>query len=148
MQKSGRYYGTGDFAQAAIALRKAIDGGCGVVITYSALAASQEKAGETAEAEQTFNEALRIYPRSVFLRVRYVTMLETAGRDNDATAQLTAARDIDKRQADGWYNLFKIGSVRAFYAARENSDIAAPAELLPEAAVIEYLDKPPVEPPH
>ena len=59
---------------------------------------------------------------------------------------MASARDADKRQADGWYNLFKIGSVRAFYAARENSELAAPAELLPEAAVLEYLDKPLGEP--
>jgi hypothetical protein len=58
---------------------------------------------------------------------------------------LAAAREIDKRQADGWYNLLTIGSVWAFYAARENADLAAPAELRPEAAVLEYLDKPPGE---
>src|SRR5436190_1310013 len=42
LQRSGRYYAAEDFAQAAIDLQRAINGGSGVVITYSALAASFE----------------------------------------------------------------------------------------------------------
>ena len=146
LQRFGRYYATEDFASAAVHLRKAIDGGCGVVLTYSALAASFEKSGQPDSADHVFDEALRIYPRSVFLRIRYSRFLTDINRQADSAAQFAIARAIDKRQADGWSNLFEIGSVRAFYAARENRELAAPAELLPEAAVLEYLDKPPGEP--
>lgn len=145
LQTSGRYYADQDFLSAATELRKAIDGGCGVVLTYSALAASYEKSGDAGASESAFNEALNIFPRSVFLRVRYAKFLEAAGRAAESQVQMDIARQCDRRQADGWYNLLTIGSTRAFYAARENADIAPPAELKPEAAVLEYLDKQPGE---
>lgn len=147
LRRSGRHYADEEFGAAASDLRRAIDGGCGVVITYSALAASYEKAGDAENVERTFDEAFRIFPRSVFLRVRYAMYLETAGHQARSDAQMLIARSIDKRQANGWFNVFKIGSVRAFYAAQQDPEIAAPVDLLPDGAVLEYLDKPPGEAP-
>jgi hypothetical protein len=51
------------------------------------------------------------------------------------------ARSIDTAQADGWYNLIAIGSVAAFNAARQDPRLAPPADLLPPAAVLQFLDK-------
>lgn len=146
LQSSARSYSAGDHAAAAAEIRTAIDGGCGVVLTYAALATSQERIDDLAAAEATFGEAMSIFPRSVFLRVRYSLMLEKAGRAAEADGQFATARAIDPRQADGWRNLITVGSVRSFYAAREDPRLAAPAELLPEAAVLEYLDELPKEP--
>jgi len=69
-----------DHAGAAALLSEGIQRGIGVSITYSDLAKYQTLAGDPAAAERTLNEAIRIFPRSVFLRVRFATFLEDAGR--------------------------------------------------------------------
>jgi O-antigen ligase len=133
----------GDHSAAAKELRAAIAGGMGVVLTFSDLAECYEKAGDRDAEFSTFDEALRIYPRSVFLHVRYSVELDKTSRTAAADQQLAAARDIDKKQANGWYSLITRGSVRTFYDARTSDDMAAPAELAPDIAVIQYLDKNP-----
>lgn len=143
LRSSGRNYVDKDHDEAARLLRLAIDHGYGVVLTYSALADSNEKAGDPVSAEQTFKEALRIFPRSVFLRVRYALFLNDEGRSDASAAEMATARAIDERQANGWFNIITIGSVRTFYAAQTDKTMAPPAELEPEDAVLQYLDKPP-----
>ncbi|MFN0279952.1 MAG: O-antigen ligase family protein [Pyrinomonadaceae bacterium] len=143
LRGSGRSYVEKDFAGCAKQLRTAINQGLGVVITYSALAECETKMGDMAAAERTFKKALKIFPRSVFLRVRYALFLNDEGRSDDSAKEISTARTIDSRQTDGWLNLITIGSVRAFYAAQTNPNLAPPAELLPADAVLQYLDPPP-----
>jgi hypothetical protein len=57
------------------------------------------------------------------------------------------ARSIDPRHAAGWYEIIRRGSVRAYYNAVNDPSLAAPTELRPNNAVLEYLDQPP-EPQH
>jgi hypothetical protein len=75
------------------------------------------------------------------LRERYAVYLEDAGRPADASAQMDIARSIDQKQANGWYQIIRNGSVAAYFAARSDPNIAAPAELLPESAVLDFLDE-------
>ncbi len=140
---AGIAFDTGDFAGAAKELRVAIDRGMGVVLTYSYLADCYDKAGDHDAEFSTFDEALRIFPRSVFLRVRYAIELEKTSRTDAAAAQLAAAHDIDRKQANGWHSIITRGSLRAFYDAKGNDDMAPPAELKPDVAVYQYLDKDP-----
>ena len=144
---AGRSYSEKDYPADADAMRKAIEGGYGVVTTYSALAKYQIEAGDIPAAEKTFDESLRIFPRSVFLRVRYAILLQNAGRTAESDAQMSIARDIEPRQAAGWYNILKIGSVAAFYTAQKDPQAATPNDLLPASAVLQYLDKSPTMPP-
>jgi len=122
-------------------LSEGIERGIGVSITYSDLAKYQASAGDQAAAEKTLNEAIKIFPRSVFLRVRFATFLEDAGKPAEAAAQMEFARTIDAKHANGWYQIIRNGSVAAFYAAKADPSLAAPAELLPYNAVLEYLDE-------
>lgn len=132
-----------DNETAAKMLSIGIDKGIGVTVTYSLLAKYQLLSGDVAAAEQTLAEAVRIFPNSVFMRVRFATFLSDQRKQTDADRELTFARSIDARQANGWEILIRKGSTAAFYAANKGADIAPPVELVPENAVFEYLDKPP-----
>lgn len=140
---SRRTYEAGDYQGAAAELRRAIDRGMGVVLTYSQLADCFEKAGDNTQAAATYDEALRIFPRSVFLRVRYSIFLMKISRSDAADAQAVSAREIDRRQANGWHSLMTKGSLASYLAARDGGDLDPPAELRPESAVHQFLDKDP-----
>lgn len=130
-------------AKAAINTRKAIECGVGMAITYSALAKHQVLAGLFEDAEKTYQEALRIYPRSIYLRTVYTVFLEKQGRADDAAKQLQISRDLDLRNANGWYQLVKTGSVNSYYLSISDNSIAPPAELVPQAAVVDYVEPTP-----
>ena len=129
--------------KAAINTRKAIDNGIGMALTYSSLAKQQILAGLMDEAEATFEESLRVYPRSIYLRTEYAVFLEKQGRAADAERQFQISREVDLRNANGWYQLVKKGSVEAFYLAQTDETIAPPAELVPQDAVRNYVEPTP-----
>lgn len=143
LRGAGRTFADKDYRTAAEQMSRAIDDGYGVVLNYSVLAECFEETGDLVSAEATFSKALKIYPNSVFLQVRYSLFLENAGRKVEADAQMGLARSVEPRQAAGWRNLIRDGSVSAFYAARNDPAIALPAELIPDKAVVMYLDKTP-----
>lgn len=132
-----------DHKAAANELRKAIDGGLGVIGSYTALAECEEKAGNIESADETYRAGLNIFPRSVFLRVRYAKFLNDTKKIVESDEQLSIAKNNDSRQAAGWFNLLNKGSVAAFYEANSDPQIALPEELEPAAIVLRYLDKPP-----
>lgn len=136
-----RYASEGDHKKAATLLREAIDRGLGVTLTYSMLSSYQDLAGDVDSANKTLTEGLSVFPNSVFLRVRYALFLEERAQTNLAANQLEIAKAIDTRQANGWYSLIKSGSTAAFHEAQGSSETAPPAELLPDNAVRQYLDK-------
>ncbi|MCY7348061.1 MAG: O-antigen ligase family protein, partial [Pyrinomonadaceae bacterium] len=78
-------------AEAISPIRWAIDHGISTSINYFNLAAAQTVSHQTAEAEQTFAEALRVYPRSVFLRTAYASFLENNGREADSEIEFAKA---------------------------------------------------------
>ena len=132
----------GDDQNASKMLRLGVDKGIGVTVTYSLLAKYQLLSGDPAAAEQTLAESVRVFPNSVFMRVRFATFLGDQGKNAEADREMEYARSIDARQANGWEILIRKGSTVAFYAAREDANIAPPVELSPANAVFEYLDKP------
>ncbi|MEQ1921576.1 MAG: O-antigen ligase family protein [Pyrinomonadaceae bacterium] len=141
---AGRSNFESDNESAAKILRKGIDKGIGVTLTYSQLAKFQLLSGDTAAAEQTLAEGVRIFPNSVFLRVRYATYLSDLRKQVEADREMEYARSVDARQANGWEILIRKGSTAAFYAAQQDQNIAPPADLVPENVVLGYLDKIPV----
>ena len=138
---ASRYASDENYSEAARLLSQGIDRGIGVSVTYSNLAKYHTLAGDQAAAEKTLNEAISIFPRSVFLRVRSAVFLEDAGRPLEAFDQLKFARGIDPKQADGWYQIIRNGSVAAYYAAIADPNSAAPADLYPDNAVFDFLDE-------
>lgn len=133
-----------DNETAAKMLRIGIDKGIGVTVTYSQLAKFQLLLGDANAAEQTLAEAVRIFPNSVFMRVRFATFLSDQGKQAEADREMEFARSIDARQANGWQILIQKGGTVAFYAAIQDANVAPPAELIPENAVYEYIDRPPL----
>jgi tetratricopeptide (TPR) repeat protein len=136
-----RHANENDYNEASRLLSEGIDRGLGVSITYSILAKYQELAGDLPSAEHSLAEAVRIFPRSVFLRARYALFLEEEGKSVPAADQLAAAREIDPAMANGWYEIIKNGSLAAYYRSQADPSVTPPAELVPQSAVQEYLDE-------
>jgi hypothetical protein len=121
-------------------MRTAINHGIGVTQTYSVLATFETSAGNPAGAEEAMSEAVAIYPRSVFARVRYAQMLELNGKYSEVPKQLDAANAIDSKQSRGWFALLRDGDLAAFTASVDDSGIDPPASLRPSAAVFQFID--------
>jgi tetratricopeptide (TPR) repeat protein len=133
----------GEFDDAAASLRACIDNGVASTEAYSSLMELYARAGDNASAESTMAEAVSVYPRSVFARVRYAQIAEQNGDHSVAQRQIEKARDLDLKQANGWIALLRDGDLAAFYEARTSANIAEPKDLLPSGAVLHFINKPP-----
>ncbi len=131
----------GDTEKASRLMRKAIDLGLGVTPTYSLLARMQSDSGDLDAAERSMSEAVAIFPRSVFARVRFAVLLENNSKTDEASRQLEIAAKIDEKQAQGWYSIMTDGSVAAFLKAQSDPASAAPADLQPQLAVLQFMDE-------
>jgi O-antigen ligase len=122
--------------------RRSIEKGFGVSVIYSYLANAQEQAGDPSASADTLREACEIFPRSVFLRVRWATNLEKLGRNDEAAKEMEIARSIDMRQANGWHSVMKDGILYAhIHATNDPTNFAAPPDLMPENAIHAYNDQ-------
>jgi hypothetical protein len=93
-------------------------------------------------AERTLAAGVRVYPRSVFLRVRRAHALKSAGRARDAELEMSAALLIDSRKARGWQQLIENDVDEAVAAGRRDPEtFAMPGELQPEDAVFVVLEE-------
>jgi tetratricopeptide (TPR) repeat protein len=133
-----------NYGVAAAILKEGIERGVGMTLTYSKLSTYYEEAGDAAAAKNALQEAIRIFPRSVFARVRYADLLRRTGDEDAAAREMTAASAIDEKQAAGWRALLEDGSVNAFLLSQKDPLVSAPNDLLPARAVPEYVDKNPL----
>jgi O-antigen ligase len=102
---------------------------------YAYLASAQEAAGDFTGSEKTLADAVRVYPRSVFLRVRHAKALRECGSANQAEAEERRAAQIDARGAAGWRKFIYEGAKAAEDAARADASVAPPSELRPTSCV-------------
>jgi tetratricopeptide (TPR) repeat protein len=116
-------------------LRHAVVYGVNTSTSYAFLAAAEEASGDLDAAERTLAFAVRVYPRSVFLLVRHAVALERLGRREESGIEFSAALLLNSRAARGWYQLIQYDIDEAFKAARQDSGIAIPGDLLPQNAV-------------
>ncbi|HEX8737029.1 MAG TPA: O-antigen ligase family protein [Pyrinomonadaceae bacterium] len=126
-------------------LEKAIANGLDASIAYSYLASAQASAQNPRAAEETIAQALRIYPRSIFLHVRYASFLEKKGETEKSAEQLEIARRINDKQANSWQELITSGARALSIKARSDEKIILPHELLPTGALYAILDEQAVE---
>ncbi len=126
-------------AEALPHLRYAVENGFNSSICYAYLAGSADSAGDLASAERTLATAVRVYPVSVFLLVRYSAALKSSGRIEESKAVFSRAVLLDSRAARGWQQLIDNDIDAAYLAARGDKKIAMPGELVPQAAVFEVL---------
>ncbi|HEX8368500.1 MAG TPA: O-antigen ligase family protein [Pyrinomonadaceae bacterium] len=126
-------------------LEKAIENGLDASIAYSYLASAQAAAQNSQATEETIAQALRIYPRSIFLRVRYASLLEKKGETEKSDEQMEIARRINDKQANSWQALITTGATATALKARSDEKILPPHELLPTACLYAVLDEQAVE---
>jgi tetratricopeptide (TPR) repeat protein len=122
-------------------LRYAVSRGYNASVCYAYLAAAEAGAGDLQEAERTLAQAVRVYPRSVFLRVRHATALAEVGRTEDASVEYRMALAMDSRVARGWRQLICFGQETAVTAAYLDKSIAMPGELYPENCIFAVIDE-------
>lgn len=116
-------------AEAAPHLLYGVERGYNTSIAYAYLAAAEAGAGDRGKAEATLAYAVKVYPRSVFARVRHASALADIGNTAEAEREYTAALSINEYMARGWWQLIRFGKNAA--TAAKDSHTATPGELLP-----------------
>jgi Tfp pilus assembly protein PilF len=126
--------------EAVAHLRFAVERGFNASTCYAYLAGAEANAGDEAAAERTLAEAVRVFPRSVFLRARHASALARVGRAGEAELEMAAAVLIDSRAARGWRKLIDDDIDAASDASRRDPQTyATPGELQPDEAVFAVL---------
>lgn len=121
-------------------LRFAVERGFNASTCYAYLAGAEANAGDAEAAERTLAEAVRVFPRSVFLRARHASALARAGRASEAELEMAAAVLLDSRAAHGWRKLIDDDIDAATDDSRRDPwTYATPGELQPEEAVFAIL---------
>jgi O-antigen ligase len=126
-------------SEAAPHLRYAVERGMNASVCYAYLAAAEAGSGDVRLAEQTMAEAVGVYPRSVFLRVRHAVALRAAGQMDAAEGEFRAALALDSRTARGWLALMNGGEDAAKMTAHQDKGVAMPGELYPENCIFAVI---------
>lgn len=127
--------------RSAALFASAVANGIGTSPTLAAYAKQQSLAGDIAGAEATFRRTVEIYPRSPFVRIAFAIFLDGIGKPAEAALQRARAAQVDERQAKGWDELMRNGSMAALARSKGDDSVAPSAELKPESAVRQFLDK-------
>ena len=127
-------------AEAVPQIRFAINKGISTSISYFNLASAQILARQDAEAEQTFAESLRVFPRSVFLRTAYSAFLKENGREAESKAEFDKALQINAQQAASWQIAHTEGLEKLTKAGGYNKDLLPAMNLTPNEGVYSLID--------
>lgn len=121
-------------------LRYGVERGFNASTCYAYLASAESGAGDEAASERTLAEAVRVFPRSVFLRARHAASLARLNRAAEAELEMAAALLLDSRVARGWRVLIDDDIDAAVAAARRDpKTYSVPGELQPEEALFAVL---------
>ncbi len=134
-----RLFGAGKYVQSAEEFRQSVNKGFNDSVSYSYLISAQTLAKQPQKALNTASEAVRIFPYSVFLRVRFAALLNKFDEKDEAENQLNIAAQIDKKQAETWHRLINEGSLKATQAASVDKQISTLDKLVPAQAVYAVL---------
>jgi O-antigen ligase len=130
------------FAEAAPLIGSSLAIGRATSTDFSYLATAYTLSGDDLAAADALGQASRMYPRSVFVLVRYAVLLERLGRADEAGAALDRARSVDPRAAATWHELITNGPLRASEAAfRDPSGRVAVMDLRPNESIYAVLDE-------
>ena len=129
----------GRYGEAATNLRNSIDIGRATSTDYSYLASAQSLSGDDHAAIQTIAEAVVLYPRSVFLRVRFASLLKASGELGRSQDELNRALELDRRTANTWWVLMNSGSRAATETSFGRDDFLPLMDLTPQSAVYAVL---------
>ena len=124
----------GVYEAAAQQMRIAVDNGLANSTAFFRLAVAEQRAGRSENAEKTFQEALRVYPRSVFLRTAYAAFLKRKGDAMNAETHYNTALAINEKQARSWQLAHDEGLERLVQVSRVDPSYFSPFDLLPSDA--------------
>lgn len=127
------------YRESAAQLRAAVKKGLNTTICYSYLISAQSLSNEFEQAKETNAEAVRIFPYSVFIRVRYASLLEKLNLQDESVKQYELARQLDGKQAETWRLLINNGALAASERARTDKGILNLMELQPAPALYAVL---------
>lgn len=133
-------YNSGRMEESASQMRFAIDKGIATSIAYFYLAAAQIGAKKPAEAEQTLLEALRLYPRSIFLRTFYAFLLKENGKTEQSEIEYAKALQINSEQAKSWRVAQTEGATRLSRMQNGGENFVVVMELRPTDGIYALLD--------
>jgi predicted Zn-dependent protease len=121
-------------------LRFAVERGFNASTCFAYLAGAESNSGQEESAVRTLAGAVRVFPRSVFLRARHAAALARVGRVREAELEMRTAVLLDSRAAHGWRKLIDDDIDAASAAARRDPwTYATPGELQPDEAVFAVL---------
>lgn len=133
-------YGNSRVAEASPNIRLGIDNGFCTSINYFDLAATHIVAGQTFEAEKTYSEALRVFPRSTFLHTAYSAFLKQNGKDSESEKEFHKALEINQRQAESWQIAHTKGVESLTKAGIYNKNLLPAMSLVPGDGVYALID--------
>lgn len=127
------------FDESGGQFRKAVEKGLNTTVCYSYLITAEILSGNNEQAEKSASEAVRIFPYSVFMRVRYASLLKKLHREAESLNQFEIAGQINKRHAETWRLLIDNGA-RAAGEKNGNADKTVNLEeLTPYQAITAVL---------
>jgi Tfp pilus assembly protein PilF len=130
------------FSESAPWLENAIAIGKATSTDFSYLASAYTLGGDNRSAERTMARAVAMYPRSVFVLVRYGLLAQSNGDAEIAERALESARALDSRSANSWIELITNGPLQTSELAFKDKDSYAPVmDLRPEQAMYAVLDE-------
>ena len=139
------YYGQhlyrNNYADEAVPqLRFAINRGISTPVSYFDLVSAQITAHQNKEAEQTLVEALRVYPRSVFLQTAYASFLKDNGEELKSEVEFNKALQIDSQQAQSWRIAYTQGIGKLAREGIYNKDLLPALDLKPNKAIYALIE--------
>jgi O-antigen ligase len=129
-------YFSGNYAEAALQMQFAIEHGLATSPVYFNLVAVEMLGDRHDDARRTFQEALRVYPRSVFLRTGYAAFLKREGENAKAELEYQEALQINPAEARSWQLAHDEGLERLALAHHADSTFLPANELLPDGGAL------------
>jgi O-antigen ligase/Tfp pilus assembly protein PilF len=121
-------------------LRSAIDNGISTSTSYYDLAAAQLLAKKSDEAEKTLAESVRVYPRSVFARTTFASLLKQNGKLSESKENLDIALKINESDAKTWWILNNEGIENVTEARLKAESITIMSDLNPQNGMYAVMD--------
>ncbi len=136
-----RLRGEDKLQESSYQFKEAVAKGLNPIGSYSYLISSQILTNDFEGAKNTASEAVKIFPYSVFARVRYGSLLEKLDLKDEAAAQYEIAKHLNKKQAETWRLLINEGSFVAIKEAKGNDQILSLDKLIPNDAIFAVLSE-------
>ena len=129
------------YQEAADNFQIAINKGVNSSVAYSLLSTNQTLVNNEQAAKNTFEEAIKIYPYSTFLRVRYSVSLEKFGKKDEAANQFKIAKQLNSPQAETWRIFINEGKEATDRKIEINKELVKYDDLDPQQAIFAVINE-------